>query len=155
MTRIGLECKLYRNTGTYASPTWVEIVNAKDVTVPLTKGEADTSRRGTAWKTRKGTMKDASIDFKLVQQDGDAAFTALLDSFTNGTPIELLALNGPVATAGSQGLRATCEVFNFQDNQALESAVEYDVSCKPTPTVVNNTVISPTWFVVAGGGGGN
>lgn len=151
MTRIGLECKLYRNTGTYAAPVWSEMKNVKDVTVPMTKGEADTSRRGTTWKTRKGTMKDASIDFKLVQEDGDTHYTALLDSYVNGTAIELLALNGPVATAGSQGLRAYVEVFNFQDSQALESAVEYDVSCKPTPVVVSGNAVSPTWFVVGGG----
>jgi hypothetical protein len=152
MTRIGLECKLYRNTGTYAVPVWNEIVNAKDVTVPMTKGEADTSRRGTAWKTRKGTLKDASIDFKLVQLDGDEDFTALLSSYVNNTPIELLALNGPIGTAGVQGLRATCEVFQFQDNQALESAVEYDVSCKPTPATTGTPAVPvvPTWFVVAG-----
>lgn len=149
MTRIGLDCKLYYNSGTYASPTWVEIVNAKDVTVPLTKGEADTSRRGTEWKTRRGTLKDASIDFQLVQEDGDAAFTALLNSFLNNTPIELLALNGPVGTVGSEGLRATCEVFNFQDAQALESAVVYDVSAKPTPAKDGSgNAIDPEWFVV-------
>lgn len=152
MTRIGLECKLYYNSGTYASPTWVEIVNAKDVTVPLTKGEADTSRRGTQWKTRKGTLKDASIDFQLVQEDGDGAFDALLDSFVNGTPIELLALNGASNEPGAQGLRAYCEVFNFQDGQALESAVVYDVSAKPTP--VNDAegdAIDPEWYVVPAG----
>ncbi len=145
MTRIGLECKLYYNSGTYSVPVWNEVVNAKDVTVPLTKGEAETSRRGTTWKTRKGTLKDASIDFQLVQEDNDAAFTALLDSYINSTPIELLALNGPIDEVGSQGLRAVCEVFNFQDGQALESAVQYDVSCKPTPAAND-----PSWYVVEG-----
>lgn len=147
MTKIGLDCKLYYNSGTYSSPTWHEIVNAKDVTIPLTKGEADTSTRGTKWKTRRGTLRDASIDFQLVQVDNDAAFTALFDSYVNGTPIELLALNGPVGTAGSQGLRAMCEVFNFQDAQALESAQTFDVSAKPTPSAN-----PPAWYVVAGGG---
>ena len=30
--RLGLNAKLYRNTGSYASPTWNEIGNVKDVT---------------------------------------------------------------------------------------------------------------------------
>jgi hypothetical protein len=145
MTRIGLDCKLYYNTGSYTTPNWQEITNAKDVTIPLTKGEADTSRRGTTWKTRRGTLKDASIDFQIVQEDGDAAFAALLDSYLNGTPIELLALNGDVAEAGSEGLRCTCEVFSFQDGQALESAVVYDVSAKPTPSEHD-----PEWYEAAG-----
>lgn len=145
MTRIGLECKLYRNTGTYASPTWVEIVNARDVTVPLTKGEADTSSRASSWKTRKGTLKDASIDFQLVQKDGDASFAALLDSFLDGSPIELLVLNGTTADTAAQGLRATVEVFQFQESQPLENALVYDVSCKPTPATN-----PPSWYEVPG-----
>ena len=145
MTRIGLDCKLYRNTGTYASPTWVEIVNARDVTVPLTKGEADTSSRASSWKTRKGTLKDASIDFQLVQADGDAAFAALLDSYLDGSPIELLVLNGATGDTAAQGLRATVEVFQFQESQPLENALVYDVSCKPTPATN-----PPSWYEVPG-----
>lgn len=159
MTRIGLDCKLYRNTAVgnnaYSSPIWTEIVNVKDVTLPLTKGEADASRRGSSWKTRIGTLKDASIDFQLIQQDGDASFTALLDSFLLGTPIDLLVLNGPITDTAAQGLRATCEVFNFQDGQPLEGAQTFDVSCKPCPAVnpgsnPPNQPIVPVWFEVPG-----
>jgi len=159
MTRIGLDCKLYRNTATgnsaYNTPTWVEIVNAKDVTVPLTKGEADASRRGSTWKTRIGTLKDASIDFQLIQQDGDASFTALFDSYLHGTPIDLLVLNGSITDTAAQGLRATCEVFNFQDSQALEGAQTFDVSAKPCPATNPGSTppgapIVPVWFEVPG-----
>lgn len=145
MTRIGLECKLYYNTGTYASPVWVEVTNARDVTVPLSKGEADISRRGDSWRQRKGTLKDASIDFQLIQEDGDTAFDAFLDSFINGTPIELLALNGADDEEGAQGLRATCEIFKFDDGQALEEGETYDLSAKPTVSAN-----PPEWHIVAG-----
>jgi len=151
MTKIGLECKLYRNTGTYASPVWNEIPNAGDVTIPMSKAEADTSTRASTWKTRKGTLKDVSIDFQLKFVPGDQDFAALLASYMNNTPIELLALDGPVATTGSQGLRAICEVFNFQEGQPLEGAVMFDVSAKPTPTFDNAGVLqAPSWFTVAG-----
>lgn len=147
MTRIGLECKLYRNTGTYETPVWSEIKNARDVTVPLTKGEADTSRRGSTWKTRKGTLKDASIDFQLIQDDGDAHFAALFQSYVAGTKVDILALNGDIGDDNAEGLRATCEVFNFQDAQALEAAVVYDVSAKPTPAKkANGDPIVPEWY---------
>jgi len=151
MTKIGLDCKLYRNTGTNASPVWNEIANVQDVTVQLSKAEADTSTRASGWKTRKGTLKDASIDFQLKYVPGDADFAALLASFTGNSSIELLALDGAVATTGSQGLRAICEVFQFQQGQPLEGAVTFDVSAKPTPTFDNNgALIAPTWFTVAG-----
>ena len=155
MSRIGLNCKLYRNTATgstaYATPTWTEIVNVRDVTIPMTKGEADTSRRGSTWKTRRGTLKDASIDFQLIHDDADPAFTALLASYVDGTPIDLLALDGATSDPYAQGLRATCEVFNFQPGQPLEGAVVYDVSCKPTPAKTSAGVpIVPTWYEVPG-----
>lgn len=151
MTKIGLDCKLYRNTGTYASPVWNEIVNVADVTVQLSKGEADTSTRASKWKTRKGTLKDASIDFQLKYVAGDTDFSALLSSYTDNTSVELLALDGPIGTVGSQGLRAVCEVFNFQHGQALENAVMFDVSAKPTPSFDNTGAPQPpSWFVASG-----
>jgi hypothetical protein len=151
MSKIGLDCKLYRNTGTYASPVWNEITNVADVTVQLTKGEADTSTRAGRWKTRKGTLKDASIDFQLKYVAGDTDFTALLASYTDGTSIDLLVLDGLVATAGSQGLRAVCEVFNFQVGQPLEGSLTYDVSAKPTPSFDGSGVAQPpVWFTASG-----
>jgi hypothetical protein len=156
MTRIGLECKLYYNNtadtatngaGTYASPVWVELTNVKDVTVAMSKGEADTSRRGNSWRSRKGTLKDASIDFNLVQEDGDTGFDVLLDSFMNGTALDLLAINGEYDEVGAQGLRATCEIFKNDDGQGLEEAEMYDFSAKPTPANDDGgDPILPVWF---------
>jgi hypothetical protein len=151
--KLGIDCKLYRNTGTYGSPVWNECPYVSDVTVQLSKGEAETSTRAAKWKTRKGTLKDASIDFQLKYVPGDADYAALLASYLDGSTIELLALDGPIGTTGSQGLRAVCEVFNFQQGQALESAVTFDVSAKPAPAFDNaGAAITPTWFTVAGGG---
>jgi hypothetical protein len=141
VTPIGLDCKLYRNTGTWSTPIWNEIPTVGDVTIPLSKGEAEMSTRGSRWKTRKGTLKDASIDFQVKLVKGDIDLAALLASFVDGTPIELLALDGPVATAGSQGLRAVCEVFKFDNGQPLEGAVVFDVSAKPCPAENE-----PVWF---------
>lgn len=143
MTKVGLECKLYYNTGTYGTPTWVEIVNAKDVSFPASKGEAETSRRGSKFKTRRGTLIDLSIDFQLIYEPGDAVFAALFSAFLNSTPVELLALSGPVGTVGSEGWRATCEIFKNDGAQALESAETFDFSAKPT-----HSEHDPSWYVV-------
>lgn len=148
ITPIGLDCVLYRNTGSYSSPVWNLIDAVVDVTVPLSKGEAETSTRGSKWKTRRGTLKDASIDFNMRRRTdtaGQADFDALLDSFINGTPVELLVLDGPIGTSGSQGLRATCEIFKFDNGQPIEGAVTIDVSAKPTPAAND-----PAWFTSTG-----
>ena len=43
--KLGLDAKLYRNTGTFAAPTWDIIGNVKDLTLNLETGEADVSTR--------------------------------------------------------------------------------------------------------------
>lgn len=144
-TRLGLDAKLYRNTGTYASPVWNEITNPRDVTLNLTKTEADVSRRGSGgWRAIVGAMKEASIDFELVFRDGDEDFEALRDSFLNGTAVGMAVMDGAIETSGSQGLRADFEVFSMTRNEPLEGSITYTFSVKPTDS--DNP---PAWLEVA------
>ncbi len=141
---LGMNCKLYRNTGTYGVPVWTLMGNAKDVSFSLEKGEADvTTRANNGWRATVGTLKDASIEFEMVWAPGDAGFTAIQSAFLGDTSIEFLVLDGPVATAGSQGLRALMQVMTFSRNEALEEAVTVSVSLKPTYS--SN---APAWFTV-------
>jgi len=38
--KLGMEAKLYRNTGSYESPVWAEVENVKDLALNLEAGEA-------------------------------------------------------------------------------------------------------------------
>ena len=143
---LGLDAKLYRNTGQYATPTWSEIVNARDVTLNLEAGEADASRRGGGgWRETLAALKDASIEFDLLYHKADAEFTALKDAFFSRTPLDILALDGDSATTGSQGLRLIAQVTGFSRNEPLEEALTVSVTLKPTP----NADSPPSWYTVA------
>lgn len=132
-TRLGMDAKLYRNTGTYAAPTWVEVSNVKDVTLNLEKGEADvTTRANAGWRATVGTLKDASIEFQMVWDTVDAGFDAIRQAFFDNTPIEFAVMDGDITDPDSEGLRATFDIFNFTRNEALEEAIMVDVSIKPT-----------------------
>jgi len=132
-TRLGMDAKLYRNTGTYAAPTWVEVSNVKDVTLNLEKGEADvTTRANAGWRATVGTLKDASIEFQMVWDTVDAGFDAIRQAFFNNTPLEFAVMDGDITDPDSEGLRATFDIFNFTRNEALEEAILVDVSIKPT-----------------------
>jgi len=79
--KLGLDAKLYRNTGTFAAPAWNEIKNVKDVTLNLEAGEADVTTRGNAgWKATVATLKDGSIEFEMVWDtaDDDTSRSSLL-----------------------------------------------------------------------------
>jgi hypothetical protein len=70
--KLGLDAKLYRNTGTYAAPVWNEIKNVKDVTLNLEAGEADVTTRGNnGWRATVATLKDGSIEFEMVWDSAD------------------------------------------------------------------------------------
>jgi len=132
-TRLGMDAKLYRNTGTYAAPTWVEVSNVKDVTLNLEKGEADvTTRANAGWRATVGTLKDASIEFQMVWDTVDAGFDAIRQAFFGNTPLEFAVMDGDITDPDSEGLRATFDIFNFTRNEALEEAILVDVSIKPT-----------------------
>ncbi len=139
---LGKDAKLYRNSGSYGSPTWTLISNVRDLGLGLEKGEADvTTRAGNGWEQVVAALKSASIEWGMVWDTADANFTAIRNSFLNDTVIEFLVLDGAVATTGSQGLRAECMVQRFRRNENLREAVVVDVSAKPT-----YSTNAPSWW---------
>ncbi|MCZ2341692.1 MAG: phage tail protein [Bacteroidales bacterium] len=141
--KLGLDAKLYRNTGSSGTPTWGEVANVKDVTLNLSAGEADVTTRGNAgWKATVATLKDASIEFTMVWDNADTHFAAIRDTFLNHAAVDFAVMDGDITTAGSQGLRATCMVTNFSRNEALEEAITVSVTVKPTFSAT-----PPTWLV--------
>lgn len=142
--KLGLDAKLYRNTGTQPAPAWNEIKNVKDVTLNLEAGEADVTTRGNnGWRATVATLKDGSVEFEMVWDTDDDDFGAIRDAFLNHTAVEFAVMDGDIATAGSQGLRASCMVTNFSRNEALEEAITVSVTVKPT-----FSANPPTWMTV-------
>ena len=143
--RLGLDAKLYRNTGTYESPTWVEMTNVKDLTLNLESGEADVTTRGAAgWRATVATLKEGTIEFEMVWDTADAGFTAIQQAWFGNASIEFAVMDGDITVAGSQGLRATFSITKFSRNEPLEEALSVSVSAKPT--YADN---APEWMTVS------
>ena len=142
MSSAGFEGVLYRNTGTWASPTWSAIDVVRDVSANSEKGEIDATSRGSSGirRTIAGIREDG-FEFECVKKTDDSEWQAIRDAFLNGTTIELLALEGEVTTAGNQGLRAECVITQFNDGQGFEDLQTTSVVAKPTDT--DN---DPEWF---------
>ncbi|TWU39322.1 hypothetical protein [Novipirellula artificiosorum] len=104
-----------------------EITNVKDLTVNLEKAEADASTRASnGWRATVGTLKDASIEFTVLNKTSDTSFATLQALFMSGDPCEV-----SVSDAGGT-LDLTCECMGFNVNQSLEEVVSADVTLKPT-----------------------
>ncbi len=146
MIRIGLEGKLYRNTGTYAAPVWEEITNVKDLTLAVETGRADvTTRANGGWRATKSTLKDGSIEFQMVWDPDDEGFAALRTAFFNNTSVEVFGSDGDMDTEAVEGLRATMAVVKFDRSEPLEEAMTASVSLKPT-----YAANAPAWVTVNG-----
>jgi len=143
--KLGMEAKLYRNTGSYETPTWVEMTNVKDLTLNLEKGEADvTTRANDGWRATAGTLKEGSVEFEMVWDTEDEGFTVIQSAWFDGTSLELAVMDGDITVAGTQGLRATFAVISFTRNEPLEEAMSVNVTVKPT-----YAEHAPEWMVVA------
>ena len=143
--RLGMNAKLYRNTGTYEAPVWAEMPNVKDANLNLETGEADVTTRGNAgWKATLATLKSGSIEFEAVWDNEDDGFSALQQAYFGNQTIEIAAMDGDITASGSEGLRATMSVTNFSRNEPLEEAITANVTLKPA-----YAVNAPEWMEVA------
>jgi len=142
---IGLDARLYYNSGTYASPVWTKVVNVRDVTLNLEAGEAEfTSRDSSGWRAHLPTLKSATVDFDLLWDTAAAGFSNLRDAFLNGTTVDVRVMDEDIAATGAQGMRAICSVTQWNRNEPLEEALTVSVSIKPAP----NTSQVPSWDTI-------
>ena len=146
MIKLGMDAKLYFcAAGIGGTPTWTELTNVKNVTLNLQKGEADvTTRANSGWKATAATLKEGSIEFEMVWDTTDAGFTAIKTAWFNNTTIGIAAMDGAIATTGSQGLWADCHVIDFSREEPLEEAITVKVTVKPT-----YSANAPIWKTVS------
>lgn len=143
--KLGLEGKLYRNSADYASPTWVEMKNVKDLTLSVEANEADATTRGNnGWEAIVAALKKGSIEFEMIWDTADADFTAIQQAFFGNTTLEFAVMSGDITTTGEQGLRATMMVLNFSRSEPLQEAMSVSVTIKPT-----YAANAPEWMTVA------
>jgi hypothetical protein len=161
--KLGLAAKLYYlTTGNRA--TWgtadadgvnegaapanlAEITVARDVTVDLSKGEADvTSRGANGWRQMVGTLKEGEITFDMIWDTADTSFAAIFSAYITDGTIAVAALDGANDEAGTEGLWADCSVTQFQKSEPLEEAQTVSVTLRPTYSSV-----APEWVRVTAG----
>jgi len=145
--KFGIDGKLYYcAAGIGGAPSWTELLNVKDVTLNLEKGEAEvTTRSNGKWRaTGRGGPKDASVEFEMAWNPTDAGFTVLKDAWLNDALVGIAVMDGDVAVAGAEGLWADCAVVSFSRSEPLEEGMTVSVTMKPT-----DSANAPQWKVVA------
>jgi hypothetical protein len=132
---LGMNGKLYRNTATWGSPVWDEVPNVKDVDdgSDFDTWEA-TNRASGGVKSFLPTLQNWSLKFKMLWDPADADMLAIQAAHLTRAAIDMVALDGPKATSGSQGPRATWLVKTFPRAEHLTDGMEVDVELVPMQT---------------------
>lgn len=143
-TKVGYQGVLYYNSGTTATPVWVEVDTVRDVTLNQTRNEVDdTSRTTNGWRSRLGGLAEWGADFEMVYNTANTAWQQIRESFEDNTVIEVLILDGDITVDDNEGMRGNVFVTEFTREEPLEDVMSN--SC----TMVGNG--EPTWVVSSGG----
>lgn len=132
MARLGLNAKLYRNTGTYATPTWTEFKNVVDLTASDEMEEADVTTRGSnGFGAYEPTIRNLGLEFQMVNKAGDSDLAAIRTAYGTRASLDLQILEGPIGESGVTGVRGRYKVFTLSNGQELRNAQTLDVTLKP------------------------
>ena len=143
--KLGMNAKMYRNTGDYDTPVWAEMPNVKDVTLNLETGSADVTTRGNGgWRATLATLREGSVEFDAIWDSDDEGFAAMQQAYFANDTIEVAVMDGDITADGTEGLRATMSVTNFSRNEPLEEAITASITLKPA-----YAVNPPEWMVIS------
>lgn len=84
---------LYRNTGSYGTPTWVKVLAVGDLAVDVAPADIEVPVRGLPTGHLQGDG-DPTISFTLYEDAGDAGVTALVDAMHDGDLVHLAVARG-------------------------------------------------------------
>lgn len=132
---LGKNAKIYYNTATYGSPTWVEISIFSDVNLDISFDWAEVPTRASSVKKGGKTLADVPMTGKVKQHLTDTTFLAIWAALISPTGVmDLLILNASSATNGARGVRGEFAVMSNKDDQSLGNGLVYDLQFKPADT---------------------
>lgn len=126
MAKLGILAKVYRNTGSYGSPTWAEVAEIADLAVNPAWDEAEGGSRASRVKKTAKTMLGIEVTGRIKVQTSDAGYIAIRDAMYTDIPIDLLVLNGEDDENGAHGWRAEWHVFEGGEDQAMGNRLYMD-----------------------------
>jgi hypothetical protein len=151
IAKVGKDCKLYYAADIDASPTYVLITQAINVSLPtISKTMVEVMSRETNWKSKESGLKEISLSFGYLYRNGsDSVFDALRDSFLADTKLYFAVMDGPIATVGSEGFRFPGVVSGMSMTEELEGVRTFEFTVDLVRVLNSGTLIEPDWLTVA------
>lgn len=145
--KTGHKMKLYRNSGTVASPVWNLFDEVGDVSIAdLSVALAELKRRANNFtKNLPGLFNSIGVEFRLHHGLDEAQFSAVRSAFFNQNAEEWAIMNSDITDSDSRGLRCPFLVEQFPWDQALEDVSGHDVRLAVAYMESGGTEVDPTW----------
>lgn len=122
--KIAVLAKVYRNTGTYGSPTWTEIGLVRDGSISAKWNRSDASARQTKAVLQAKTQMAITGSLVVRADDADAGYQALFDAsmaVSDSAP-DLLMLDGAITVEGAKGFRFHANL-DFEQDQSIGNVI--------------------------------
>ena len=141
--KLGIKCKIYRNTGTFGTPVWSEVKSFSDVTVNATWDVVEVLTRASRVKQGVKTLLGLEVTAKIqVSDSGDTDYTAIRASLNDDSTQDFMILNGASNTNGVTGYRFESQIYQGNESQNPGDVLFDDVMLRPAVTAnVQQTVV--------------
>lgn len=138
---VGGEAGVYRNTGTAASPVWVEATEVRDVTPSGGYDFVEASDRETALKLYAKTQLDKPIQVVMrADATNQEYLTWLGAAFSRKSALDLLILNAKNTVVGASGFRGPWLVSLTGEPQEIGGVIYSTFELRPTRDTAGNYV---------------
>ncbi len=148
----GHDCVLYYNSATHASPTWVEIAEARDVAVPdFGVNPVEANSRASDFEAFVAGMIKLGATFTYLHKRGtDTVRDALVGMVSGRSAKEFAFMDGGITLVGARGVRFFALMEKFSYGQDNEGAMVWDASLKPAYVTESAAKVEPDLYVVPG-----
>ena len=151
--KVGVAGVVYRNTGTYVTPTWGGMGLVKDVTPSMPWDMVEAGARETRAKLYAKARADLSVSMTMRADDADTAFNAIANaSLSPTTLVDLMFLDAAISVEGARGFRAEWLINMTGQPQEIDGSIYDSFDCKPgwsssgyPKTVVMGASSAPTF----------
>jgi len=127
----GIDAKAYVNTGSWGTPTWVELTTARDVVLDLSVDEDEITDRGSDFKKFLPTLVAAEVTLDVAWDKTDTVLEDIRDAWAARGVVEMAFMDEAIATSGAQGLHAEMSVFGKRKRENRGEAQVLELTLKP------------------------
>jgi hypothetical protein len=145
--RTGFAHKIYRNDGTFAAPTWVEVNAVGDVKIPLLDGEANVNTRATRFKQYLKGLVELKPNWSMPYDPGSGSEYLEFETAAQSASatLDLAFADGDITTAGTKWIRIPeALIFFGERDEPLEGAVMQPVTAAPKANATNQPSFNTT-----------